>query len=120
MAREPMGLSTRRRLILLASHRMALTRERKNSSQIAREIEIFNFRFWEKKYREIEFRPLGNEKSPFCRTEWVYLHEKTAFSHLSVWLIGQGDWKSRRRPGFDSWQSAAQAEMCRWAEIEIL
>ena len=30
--REPMGLSSRRRLILLASHRMALTRERKNDS----------------------------------------------------------------------------------------
>ena len=40
------------------------------------------------------------------------VHKKIAFSHLSVWLIGQGDWKSRRRPGFDSWQSVAQAEMC--------
>ena len=160
-AREPMGLSSRRRLILLASHRMALTRERKNSSRIAREIEIFsifawlvptlvpkhNSRFrvfrsticwlwwsikiyetfglmkslfpcgilflhlaqkqvqiwgcrfslivgfrspnfaprntlvywnrinwhfgsWEKKFREMEFGPLGNENVPFCRTEW--------------------------------------------------
>ena len=34
--------------------------------------------------------------------------------------MGQGDWKSRCRPGFHSWQSTAQAEMCRWAEIEIL
>ena len=45
-AREPMGLSSRRRLILLASHRMALTRERKNSSRIAREIEIFSNFAW--------------------------------------------------------------------------
>ena len=45
-AREPMGLSSRRRLILLASHRMALTRERKNSSRIAREIEIFSIFAW--------------------------------------------------------------------------
>ena len=41
-AREPICLSSRRRLILLASYRMALTRERKNSSRIAREIEIFS------------------------------------------------------------------------------
>ena len=33
-------------LILLASHRMALTRERENSSQIAREIEIFSIFAW--------------------------------------------------------------------------
>ena len=45
-AREPMSLSSRRRLILLASHRMALTRERKNPSQIAREIEIFTIFAW--------------------------------------------------------------------------
>ena len=37
-----MGLSSRRWLILLASHRMALTRERKSSSRIARQIEIFS------------------------------------------------------------------------------
>ena len=41
-----MGLSSRRRLILLASHRMALTRERKSSSRIAREIEIFSIFAW--------------------------------------------------------------------------
>ena len=40
--REPICLSSRRQLILLASYRMALTRERKNSSRIAREIEIFS------------------------------------------------------------------------------
>ena len=45
-AREPIGLSSRRWLILLASHRMALTRERKNSSRIAREIEIFSIFAW--------------------------------------------------------------------------
>ena len=45
-----------------------------------------------------------------------YVNEKIAFSHLSVRLIGQGDWKSHSRPGFDSWQFAAQAEKCRWAE----
>ena len=32
-AREPMGLSSRRQWILLASHRMALTRERKNRAE---------------------------------------------------------------------------------------
>ena len=42
-AREPMGLSLRHWLILLASHGMALTRERKNSSRIAREIKKFQF-----------------------------------------------------------------------------
>ena len=44
--RKPMGLSSCSRLILLASHRMALTRERKNSSQIAREIDIFSIFAW--------------------------------------------------------------------------
>ena len=103
MAREPMGLSSRSLVILWASYRMALSRERKNSSRIAREIEIFSillswsprfaqkqvqiwgrcfslilgfrppnfaqrntlvywnrinrhFCFWERKYREMEFR----------------------------------------------------------------
>ena len=37
-----MGLSSLSRLILLASHCMVLTRERKNSSRIAREMEIFS------------------------------------------------------------------------------
>ena len=45
-AREPMGLSSRRRLLLLASNFMALTRERKKPSQIAREIEIFSIFAW--------------------------------------------------------------------------
>ena len=45
-AREPMSLSSRRQLLLLALHRMALTRERKNPSQIAREIEIFSIFAW--------------------------------------------------------------------------
>ena len=40
-----------------------------------------------------------------------------AFFHLSVWLIGQGDWKLHDSPWFNSWQFAAQAEVCRWAEI---
>ena len=51
----------------------------------------------------MEFRPLGNESSPFCRTEWFHIHVKMAFFHLSVWLIGQGGWKFHSRPGFDSW-----------------
>ena len=42
-AREPMGLSSRRQLILLSSHHMALSRELMNPSQIAREIEIFSY-----------------------------------------------------------------------------
>ena len=65
----------------------------------------------------MEFRLLGNASSPFCRTEWFHVHVKIAFFHLSVWLIGQGGWKFRRRPGFDSWQFAAQAGMRRWTEI---
>ena len=56
----------------------------------------------------MEFQPLGNESSPFCRTEWFHIHVKIAFVHPSVWLIGQGGWKL---PWFDSWQFAAQAEM---------
>ena len=48
--------------------------------------------------------------------EWFQIHVKIAFVHLSVWLIGQGGWKLRHRPGFDSWQFAVQAEKC-WAEI---
>ena len=45
-AREPMGPSSRRRLILLASHRMAPSRERKNPSRIARlgNRDFFDFR----------------------------------------------------------------------------
>ena len=39
---EPMGFSSRRLLLLLASYCMALTRERKNPSRIARQIEIFS------------------------------------------------------------------------------
>ena len=206
----PIGPSSRRRLLLLASHRMALTRERKNPSRIAREIEIFSifawlvltlvpkqnsrfwvfrrtiswtwwsidiyeilgrnlverisqfpcgmlflrfaqkqdqiwgsrfssivgfrslnfaqrwtlvhwnrinrhFGFWEMKYWELEFQPLGNENSPFCRTEWFHIHIKIAFFHLSFWLIGQGGWKFRSRLGFNSWQFTAQAEKWRWA-----
>ena len=42
--REPMGLSSRQILLLLASHSILLTRERKNLSQIAQEIKfISNF-----------------------------------------------------------------------------
>ena len=44
--REPMGLSSRRLLLLLASHRMAQTRERKNPNRIARQIEIFSNFSW--------------------------------------------------------------------------
>ena len=39
-ARESMGLSSRRRLLFLALHRMVLTRARKNPSWIAREVKI--------------------------------------------------------------------------------
>ena len=45
-AREPTGLSSRRRLFLLASHRMALTGERKNPNWIARWIKIFSIFAW--------------------------------------------------------------------------
>ena len=44
--REPMGPSSRRWLILLAWHRMALSRERTNPSRIAREIEIISIFDW--------------------------------------------------------------------------
>ena len=45
-AQEPMGLSSRCQLFLLASHHMALTGWRKNSNQIAWEIEIFSIFAW--------------------------------------------------------------------------
>ena len=35
-----------------------------------------HFGFLEKKYQEMEFWPLENESSPFCRTEWFYMHVK--------------------------------------------
>ena len=74
-----------------------------------------HFGFWEMKYWELEFQPLGNENSPFCRTEWFHIHIKIAFFHLSFWLIGQGGWKFRSRLGFNTWQFTAQAEKWRWA-----
>ena len=43
---EPMGLSWRCRLLVLASHRMALTRKRKNPSWITQETEIFSIFAW--------------------------------------------------------------------------
>ena len=52
--------------------------------------------------------------------EWLHIHLKTAFLHLSVWLIGQGGWKLRCRPGLDSLQFTGQAEKCHWAEIANL
>ena len=76
---------------------------------------IWHFGFWEEKYREIEFRPLGNESSPFCRTAWFHIHIKMAFLHMSVWLTGQSGCKLCRRPEFDSWHFAAQAEKWLWA-----
>ena len=42
----PMGLSSRRRMLLLASHCMVLTKERKTPSRIAREIEIYSIFAW--------------------------------------------------------------------------
>ena len=71
-----------------------------------------HFGFWKKKYRELEFWPLGNESSPFCRTEWFHIHVKMAFFHLSVWLIGQGGWKFSHSHWFDSLQFEAQTEKC--------
>ena len=40
--------------------------------------------FWEKKYREIDFLPLGNESSPLCRTKWFYILIKIAFYPLKA------------------------------------
>ena len=54
----------------------------------------------------MEFRPLGNESSSFCRTEWFHIHVKTGF----IWLIGQGGWKLRSRPRLDSWHFHIQTE----------
>ena len=48
-------------------------------------------------------------------------HDAAESNHQSQWkdwLIGQGDWKFRSRPGFDSCQFADQAEMYCWAQIE--
>ena len=45
-----------------------------------------HFGFCEKKYRDMEFRPLEIPNSPFCRTEWFQIHIKIDFFSLSVWL----------------------------------
>ena len=68
----------------------------------------------------MEFRPLANASTPFCRTEWFQIHIKIAFFHLRVWLIGHGGQKVCSRPNFDSCQFAlhnfaAQADNWRWA-----
>ena len=36
----------------------------------------------------MEFQPLGNESSPFCRTKWFHMHIKIAFFHISVKVVG--------------------------------
>ena len=66
----------------------------------------------------MEFRPLGYEISPFCRTEWFHVHVKMATIHLSQaeCLAYWSRW-FRHRPGFDSRQFAAQAEKWRGQEI---
>ena len=48
----------------------------------------------------MEFRPLGNESSPFCRMVWFYTHIKIVFIFLSVWLIGTGGGSSALDPVF--------------------
>ena len=51
----PMGLSLRSRLILLGSHRMKLTKELMNPSQIVRDIEIFSesiFAYWSPRWSQ--------------------------------------------------------------------
>ena len=55
----------------------------------------------------VSFTCKDSIRSPECLAYW----ERSRF---------KGGSKSRRRPGFDAWQFAAQAEMCRYAEIEIL
>ena len=46
-----------------------------------------HFGIWEKKYWGMEFRPLGNESSPFCRTEWFHVLVKIEFFHLMFCLL---------------------------------
>ena len=58
----------------------------------------------------MEFQPLGNDSSPFCRTEWFHI---LAFFHLSVWLIGQGGWKFCSRCSSVSLISACHFRNCR-------
>ena len=58
-----------------------------------------HFGFWENKYQEMEFQPLGNESLPFCRMKWFHLHVKIAFFHLCFWLNGQGGSKFCLGPG---------------------
>ena len=66
-------------------------------------IEKWNFDHWEMRVHHF---------APLKLIEWLLtsIHKKTAFVHLSVWLIGQGGWKLCLRPGFYSWQFAAQEE----------
>ena len=68
-----------------------------------RNIEKWNFDHWEMRVHHF---------APLKLIEWLLtsIHKKTAFVHLSVWLIGQGGWKLCLRPGFYSWQFAAQEE----------
>ena len=60
------------------------------------------------------FRPLGNERFTILQNGMVsdhQIHVKTAFIHLSVWLIGESGKKLRCRPRFNSWQFESQAEL---------
>ena len=142
-AREPMGPSSRRRLILLASHCMALARERKKPSRIAREIEIFsifagwvptlvpkhNSRFrifrhtlcwslysiniYETFGRNKIAVSLWNQNGMVSYTCKDSIRSPECLAYWSRWL--EVSPMNRHWPGFDSWQFAPQAEQCRWA-----
>ena len=123
-ARKPMGLSPHHQLLLLASHRMALTIQRKNPSWIAREIEFFSIFAWSVPTlvsdHNSRFRIFS---SRICFSRFMKHLAKMAshkynyiIRHPSVWVIGycHSGWQFCRRPGFDSCQLAGQAEKWHW------
>ena len=142
-AREPMGPSSRRQLIFLASHCIALARERKKPSRIAREIEIFSiFAGWVPTLVPKHNSRFRIFRHTLCWSLYsINIYETFGRNKIAVSLWNQNGmvsytWKdsirspeclaywswwlevspmNRHWPGFDSWQFAPQAEQCRWA-----
>ena len=78
---SPMGLSSRGLLLLLASHLMALTRERNNPSRIAQEIEMVTLvPYWSRSItRGSSFPPLWSWWS-------IYIYGRNKFA-VSLWNV---------------------------------
>ena len=90
-AREPMGLSARVWLFLLASHRMALTKQRKNPSWIARDIENFSifFHFVSTLVlkHNLRFQVFHSTVSTICWSWWsINIYETFGQNTIAVFL----------------------------------